>query len=450
MVYVEILILICVVMVDCMLYQVVRANKTKQNAILSGVREIGVPYMYTQNEENECIDREVAEARAFSAEQKKILEEEAARVEISKSEQRAELKALSETVFNNEEIMEFFTNYILPLKRLRLDHFRALVEILKYLDANGNVPSVVDMYKNDPDQKKKSRGTYGMLSQVTLITHTLNSACEYMRIENFAVIGAIAMLCHDIGKCMSKSDACYETDMHPSKSVLLMRGMKHVKALPEFEMIENAVRLHHVEHKDNYFASAIREADGRARAREIDEMRALSAEKGQPEPTVNKSFLVERGPVESIFVPNMSWYSRDEFVAELAKCVNTRIGEEGFWSGIDVGGYCFFKPEAIWTTIEKIHPTGEILTAGPDTREMYIRGVIDNLNVGDLASELLPEGACRHWFDIYAGEIKKISLVLIPLRSDIFNDFRGTFRGRKSLPMKQITEIRPQKKHKLW
>ena len=396
------------------------------------------------------MDTAVAEARAFSAREKLIREEKEARVKILRSEARAELIALSKTVFNNREITDFFTNCILPLQSLRLDHFRALVEVLKYLDVNGNVPSVVDMYKNDPDQKKKFKGTYGMLSQVTLITHTLNSACEYMRIEKFAVIGVIAMLCHDIGKSMSKSDMCYETDMHPSKSVMIMRGMKHVKALLEFEMIENAVRLHHIEHQEDYFARPIREADGRARAREIDEIRALSAEKNMPEPTVKKISLVDRGPVESIFVPNMLWFSRDEFVAEIAKCVNTRIGEEGFWSGIDVGGYCYFKPEAIWTTIEKIHPTGEILTAGPDTREMYIKGAISNLNVGDLASELLPEAAYRHWFDIYAGEVKKLSLVLIPLRSDIFNDYRGTFRGRKSLPMKQITEIKPQKKHKLW
>ena len=57
---------------------------------------------------------------------------------------------------------------------------RAMTEILRFLDCNGDVPSVVDM-DDDPDTKKRKNGSFSLLKNVSLIEHSVNCALEYMK-----------------------------------------------------------------------------------------------------------------------------------------------------------------------------------------------------------------------------------------------------------------------------
>lgn len=45
------------------------------------------------------------------------------------------------------------------------------------------------------------------------------------------------------------------------------------------------------------------------------------------------------------------WFNPDRVLAEVLKIVNTRIGEDRYWSALSLGTYVYIKPHAFWDAI---------------------------------------------------------------------------------------------------
>ena len=166
---------------------------------------------------------------------------------------------------------------------------KIITELLKILE-NNPTSSVASKFKSDPnykDYKKLVTGnktSYDILSEVDLYTHTLNVVSEIIKYvkENFGnekIIylqrTIIAALAHDIGKIQTPLTPAINEELlkkspHNIISALILRE-KYPDTL-DTDTIE-AVEQHHgiVKNKNNYILKALKEADKKAREKEIYE-----------------------------------------------------------------------------------------------------------------------------------------------------------------------------------
>jgi len=164
---------------------------------------------------------------------------------------------------------------------------KIITELLKILE-NNPASSVASKFKTDPNYKdyKKlvtgNKSSYDILSEIDLYTHTLNVVSEIIKYveEHFgnekmiylqrAIIAALA---HDIGKIQTPLTPAINEDLlkkspHNIISALILRE-KYPDTL-DTDTIE-AVEQHHgiVKNKNNYILKALKEADKKAREKEI-------------------------------------------------------------------------------------------------------------------------------------------------------------------------------------
>ena len=182
-----------------------------------------------------------------------------------------------EPVWHHERIGAFYRKYVAPHGKVleHAGHQGSIRALLDLLDRYGDCPSVV---KVDGDTEyQQIRNSYDLLSQISLLDHSLNVAEQMVQ----AVLKArdpelltgkimVAALGHDIGKIPQLIDSQkYSKGDHPYLSYLVLKRAILTESPLQQEEILKAVREHHYLVMEG-FTRDLRKADQAAREMETE------------------------------------------------------------------------------------------------------------------------------------------------------------------------------------
>jgi len=180
-------------------------------------------------------------------------------------------------------VREFFEKHI-NKKPFYTGNVKTVINnLLTLLDTEGNIPSVVS--GQNETESKIPENTYKMLAQVSLAEHTIHVAEEILAIVPYGAnlpIALISALAHDIGKMPKFRKQYYSLGDHPFMSVTVLESIGGFKELVYKDDIMQAVRDHHLKPK-GYVGENLKEADTRARRRELMEVQKKLAMSPPPD-----------------------------------------------------------------------------------------------------------------------------------------------------------------------
>ena len=180
-------------------------------------------------------------------------------------------------------VREFFEKHI-NKKPFYTGNVKTVINnLLTLLDTEGNIPSVVS--GQNETESKIPENTYKMLAQVSLAEHTIHVAEEILAIVPYGAnlpIALISALAHDIGKMPKFRKQYYSLGDHPFISVTVLESIGGFKDLVYKDDIMQAVRDHHLKPK-GYVGENLKEADTRARRRELMEVQKKLAMSPPPD-----------------------------------------------------------------------------------------------------------------------------------------------------------------------
>ena len=180
-------------------------------------------------------------------------------------------------------VREFFEKHI-NKKPFYTGNVKTVINnLLTLLDTEGNIPSVVS--GQNETESKIPENTYKMLAQVSLAEHTIHVAEEILAIVPYGAnlpIALISALAHDLGKMPKFRKQYYSLGDHPFISVTVIESIGGFKELVYKDDIMQAVRDHHLKPK-GYVGENLKEADTRARRRELTEVQKKLAMSPPPD-----------------------------------------------------------------------------------------------------------------------------------------------------------------------
>jgi hypothetical protein len=180
-------------------------------------------------------------------------------------------------------VREFFEKHI-NKKPFYTGNVKTVINnLLTLLDTEGNISSVVS--GQNETESKIPENTYKMLAQVSLAEHTIHVAEEILAIVPYGAnlpIALISALAHDLGKMPKFRKQYYSLGDHPFISVTVLESIGGFKELVYKDDIMQAVRDHHLKPK-GYVGENLKEADTRARRRELTEVQKKLAMSPPPD-----------------------------------------------------------------------------------------------------------------------------------------------------------------------
>lgn len=160
----------------------------------------------------------------------------------------------------------------------------------------------------------------------------------------------------------------------------------------------------------------------------------------------------DRTRVKRQLVDISAWFKPERIITELAGVVNTRYGNERFWSALELGGYVYFRPQFFWIMIERHankHSAVLAAAAFEQDRDDIMFSVIRQLSKLDdvVATEFIGTdrfGAMFLHNPQDATDSKPaIKHFLVVLRSSAFAQYSDSFPKRLSAAMLRTKEIVP-------
>ncbi len=180
------------------------------------------------------------------------------------------------SIFKNERLQSFYNKHIKNNKSMEPLPKNVIIGIMKLLEEKGSCPSVVQNPKNENDydatRLAHQKNEYGLLSQVTLLEHSLNVAEELLRLHDFSYLtmprDIIAALGHDLGKIPEYHVGVYATGDHPDISLYVLSQIEGYKEIQCRKEVEDAITKHHLAPKEPFSKDLIK-ADHTARQEEL-------------------------------------------------------------------------------------------------------------------------------------------------------------------------------------
>jgi hypothetical protein len=355
-----------------------------------------------------------------------------------------------EIFWKNQDITDFYEAYVKPHARvLGQRGLSVLEEILSILDIQGDCPSVVSGEQVGDEALSSS---YELLARVNLRTHSLNAAREAFRMikesypDHEMVLGKtlIAALGHDLGKIPSSGK--YLTGDHPIRSAHVLESI--VKDLPYGNEVVKAVRNHHLKSNDS-FTTLIKEADHRARDKELREVefrlsqkKAEENENNEKEPNQldqrNRPDQPEKEPGNIPEKIDLPWIDPDEMVKLIKPYVNayvTRKGdlsqsETGYWMAFSFkDGLVYVMPKLLTQIAGRIaldkKERGFVLRCREDEFKRNVEfTIVEKLREKGYIADTIGEGYVGSRYHIYFREEKKpLYGYYTPFKAETFGDF---------------------------
>ena len=212
-------------------------------------------------------------------------------------------------IFNNERLNTFYDKYLKGKKAVKPEEHDVAVEVMKLLDEKGSCPSVVQNPTSgdfDSTRLNTKKNEFDLLSQITLLDHSLDVAEELLRMHNYSLVtmarDIIAALGHDLGKIPEYHVNKYVTGEHPTISLYVLSKVQGFKDLSYVDDIKDAIKKHHIS-PQKPFSKDLKAADQRAREKELE---ALIEENFHEESSPNPQQKEEEKPKENSKPSNSS------------------------------------------------------------------------------------------------------------------------------------------------
>ena len=217
-------------------------------------------------------------ATIWTEENRQDGEENSKRLPVKAEEDRKKQPALEkeEVHFKNSFVQQIYSRYfqLLPSSEMK----NVLLRLLLRLDEVADVPSV-----STPDETGEyPENTYQLLSTVSLAEHTLNVCNEMIELlrdryrDTWQVTLPRALLvcvAHDLGKAQKEEGQVLFYGEHAQRSASLFREI--ADGIEDADSLSDAIAFHHGKVpetvKENQLLFLLREADQRARRKEIEE-----------------------------------------------------------------------------------------------------------------------------------------------------------------------------------
>ena len=224
-------------------------------------------------------------------------------------------------------VREFFEKHI-NKKPFYTGNVKTVINnLLTLLDTEGNIPSVVS--GQNETESKIPENTYKMLAQVSLAEHTIHVAKEILAIVPYGAnlpIALISALAHDIGKIPKFRKQYYSLGDHPFISVTVLESIGGFKELVYKDDIMQAVRDHHLKPK-GYIGENLKEADTRARRRELTEVQKKLAMSPPPDAFEKSEPNIDNIDIESLKDNIDTENLKEEVVDEITILMETPTDE---------------------------------------------------------------------------------------------------------------------------
>lgn len=364
--------------------------------------------------------------------------------------------------FENMEIKRFYEEHIDGRPYFSGAADEVARELLKLLDKEGDCPSVVGT-EGDPEASLE-KTTFGILAKVPLYEHTIHVAKEMIG-ENetgpSVAKSMIAVLAHDIGKLPRYRKSGYSMGDHPLFSVTALETIPQFRKLSYAKEILQAVRDHHGRPRDP-FSQALREADQRARRRELADHVRLSTEETsvaivasgistieKTSSTVTPSDKAEKDESKTPNIVDLPWFSPEWFFEKLKPRVNRMEG--GRWVAFSMNdGYVYLQAKAMWEAVEALGKEvndGLILMAVAD--EELRRGVLLTIvqrlrGYGAIAEDLIKDGYFGGEFIVRMRDGRTMKGFYTPFKAEVFAETVSQLEAVKEGKIRDIVDVSPK------
>jgi len=331
--------------------------------------------------------------------------------------------------FSSKDISEFYRSTLAPYVETAMysatigPALDAIIKVLLILDQEGDCPSVVDA-KGDPEQD--DYGSYfDLLRKVSLRVHSLNVAQEAVTGLNNSgykepelILGRVLVvaLAHDLGKIPKfRQGTGYALGSHPSVSVAVVDPL--LTEVANKEEILKAIRDHHHTGSNNMLVQIIREADRRAREKEIAAMTGKAV--------VDSKML--------------GWLDPAEVLSEIEKAINVADASGAFEAFTDKD-VVYVQPAFISRVIMDLATKNSVaLNERTDFKALSATVVHTHFKI--LLAEDVPDGYAARMCSVKSNGKEK-RMVLTPFRFDAFKTPLTELDKRKGSQVRSIESVR--------
>lgn len=298
-------------------------------------------------------------------------------VPLYKNKEAVQKPAAIDLTLKHKRLESFYSEYIKGNGSFTENLTLFTVELVKFLDAKGDCPSVVKVSKLD-----NSKREFDLLSEVSLIDHSIDVAEEMIKLYTspLAIPDAIVVsLSHDLGKIPDFHGDFYSTGDHPELSARIIRNeILSFKNLDEAQQneIADAVIMHHKAPKSELGKTLI-QADQAARKKEVQEIedkKYLESKNNMQVPETQKPDIpvkVKEVQTQAVCAKtsvydvnqdkktvyakpediNLSWFSVEEFISKIKPYINKVESGNRFNAFSVSSGYVYFMTGLLTDTV---------------------------------------------------------------------------------------------------
>jgi len=391
----------------------------------------------------------------------------------------AQSAAAQRPEFKREEIDRFYTDMIAGRPSVNGVRRTLIIKLLTLLDEEGDCPSVVS---GNPLEAERlfPQESFTMLATIPLYRHTLTVTRNFIaKADQEALLAdmIIMALAHDIGKIPSYHDKMYRSGDHPIIAGLILNSFPEYVSLPNRDDIDRVVTGHHLLRSDNILTDGLKQSDHEARQSELAWLYAEARKRQQELPEEPTSLLTtdvavtnaagtplaaqpgeerehpmgnQESPEKYLHtkLETPTWFDADALLAAVKKRINlvesTPKGDQ--WSAVSTNlGLIFVNPGGMWAAIREIcgdDPQALAAEGNETEKRNIIFTVVRELSAARdaLATEYVADGYYTTQVSVITGGGKRITSLLIPLRTRVFGATVSSLEELKTPQLKRMVK----------
>ena len=373
-----------------------------------------------------------------------------------------------QAAWSHDRVREFWARFVEPYRKVleASGYLRRISALLSILDQHGDCPSVVQV-TGDREQEEIGN-VYAILSQVSLLDHSLNVAEKIVRgvIERKVkdpemLVGKLLVtaLGHDIGKIPGLTDASqYSKGDHAYVSYLVLKNVILTEAFPQREEILKAVREHHYRVEEG-LTGELRRADHMAREMEAEQL----ASRGQPvneliaaltsSRTVDQTPATQANRKEGQVPPllNLDWLDLNEFIRFVEPHIN--VENDGHFKAFSMNnGLVYLMLSLVSDTVVRLaqkhnHPEVLVACETKEKKRSIEYTVKTMLAQKGFIPSFIGDGYSGARFALYDNDGKKLTAgIYMPVSAEAFKTPLSELEAKKNnCPfIKQIADAQPK------
>ncbi|MGK7345049.1 MAG: HD domain-containing protein [Candidatus Nitrospinota bacterium M3_3B_026] len=367
--------------------------------------------------------------------------------------------------FGNRRIRDFYAEHVEGRPYFAGPAGEVILELLRLLDSGGACPSVAG--GEAEEEGKLDRNTFDALAGVTLADHSMNVAEEMIALVGTGPAAkaraVMTALGHDLGKLPGSRASGYSLGDHTVFSLAMLEGIEGFSGLSYARDVLSAIRDHHGKPREE-FPRALREADQRARRRELaaivapaDKPSVQEAERASAPPVPPAGPAMAPGPrarperrekpswaPEDVSLP---WFSPAVFIERIKPRINKMEG--GRWSAFSMPDGCvYIQPKTVWAVVKDMNPEDPVIrlaAADEEGRRSVIYSVVNRMRAhGAVAEDLVKESYFGGQFVVTMDDGYEMKGFYTPFRAEAFAKTVSELEDAKEGKIRRIKEVSPK------